>query len=177
MFLEEDMMEFQKAKISNLTEIMDIIGQAQEYLRLAGIDQWQNGYPNQEIIRNDIEQGNSYVLIENDRILATACLEFAEDPNYQSIYEGTWLTNGAYGAIHRIAVATDYKGGGLSAKMIKGMQKLCQEKGVFSLKVDTHDANKAMQRMLTKNDFEYCGIIYLADGSPRIAFEKVLEEG
>jgi hypothetical protein len=41
---------FVRAHIDQLTEIMEIVAEAQEYFRKSGIDQWQNGYPNEEII-------------------------------------------------------------------------------------------------------------------------------
>ena len=78
--------------------------------------------------------------------------------------------------IHRIAVDNRYKGTGLSSDIIKEVEQLCLEKGVHSIKVDTHQDNKSMQKLLQKNNFTSCGIIYVEDGSPRIAFEKVLGE-
>ena len=39
--------------------------------------------------------------------------------------------------------------------------------------MDTHEDNISMQRLLEKNNFKYCGIIYLEDGNKRIAFEKL----
>ena len=168
-------MRFRPAQPGDLQEIMKIIRQAQEYLRSAGIDQWQNGYPSEATIRQDIEQGNSYLLTDNDgAVLGTTVLEFDGDPNYDSIYEGAWLTNSSYGAIHRIAVRNQLKGKGLATKIIDAVEHECQQRGVCSLRVDTHKDNHSMQRMLQKNGFQYCGVIYLADRSPRVAFEKVL---
>ena len=46
------------------------------------------------------------------------------------------------------------------------------EKGVPSIKVDTHENNIPMQSLLKKNGFEYCGVVYLEDGGKRVAFEK-----
>lgn len=66
------------------------------------------------------------------------------------------------------------KGQGLAAVMFKYMEELCLQKGVFSIKADTHNDNLAMQKVLKKNGFQYCGIIYLEDGSKRMAYEKIL---
>lgn len=168
-------MNFQKAELTNLPGIMEIIAQAQEYLRVTGIDQWQNGYPNEDVIRKDIERENSYVLIEGDHVLATAVLEFGGDPNYKKIFEGAWRSEGEYGAIHRIAVNCQYKGQGLGKRMLDSLMVLTLERGIDSLRVDTHKDNHSMQRMLIKNNFQYCGVIFLADGSPRVAFERILK--
>ena len=65
---------------------------------------------------------------------------------------------------------------GLSSKIIKYVEELCLNKDVYSIKIDTHEENISMQKLLEKNDFKYCGIIYLADKSKRVAFEKVLNK-
>ena len=52
--------------------------------------------------------------------------------------------------------------------------KLCLEKVIFSIKNDTHRLNQSMQRMLVKNGFVRCGIIYLENGEERIGFERIL---
>ena len=47
------------------------------------------------------------------------------------------------------------------------------------IRIDTHRQNASMQRMLEKNGFAYCGIIYLQDGAEagaeRLCFDKLLE--
>lgn len=169
-------MEFRQSDEADIGAIMDIIGQAQNYFKALGIDQWQNNYPNAETIRNDIDHKNSYVLQKGNKIVATVAVSFDGEKTYDSIYEGKWITNSEYAVIHRIAVGNSYKGMGLSSEIIKDIEQICLSKGVYSLKVDTHEANRSMQRLLEKNYFQYCGIIYLQDGSKRIAFEKVLEK-
>ncbi|MFR1314947.1 MAG: GNAT family N-acetyltransferase, partial [Clostridium perfringens] len=59
--------------------------------------------------------------------------------------------------------------------LIKEAESLALNKGISSIKIDTHRDNISMQRAVVKNDFQKCGIIYLEDGSERIAFEKVLK--
>lgn len=51
---------------------------------------------------------------------------------------------------------------------------MCRGKEIKSIRIDTHQDNKSMQRLILKNNFEYCGIIYVEDGSERLAYEKVL---
>ncbi len=162
--LRMDSMEFRKAVESDINDIMSIIRQAQVYFKENGINQWQNNYPNAEIIRNDIDNKNGYVLIKDDNIIATAAVSFDGEKTYDSIYEGQWISNNEYATIHRIAVDNNYKGLGLSSQIIKNAEQICLNKGVYSIKVDTHEENLSMQMLLKKNEFQYCGIIYLEDG-------------
>ncbi|WP_373599174.1 GNAT family N-acetyltransferase [Paraclostridium bifermentans] len=166
-------MEFRKTIKSDVNNVMKIIKQAQDYFKSQGVDQWQNGYPNEETIENDIKNDESYVLEKDGEIVATTMLTFNGEPTYTSI-QGKWLSNDKYATIHRVAVDNTHKGKGLSSQIIKYVEKNCLDKGIHSIKVDTHEDNTSMQRLLEKNDFKYCGVIYLEDDSKRIAFEKLL---
>lgn len=167
-------MEFRRTVEKDIDNIMMIIGQAQAYLKDQGVDQWQDGYPNREVIKSDINYGYSYAFLENNQLIGTAAVSFDIEESYKVIHEGKWITEGDYAVIHRIAVEKNCKGLGMAASMIHHIEQLCLEKGVTSIKIDTHEDNLSMQKMLGKNNFKYCGVIYLEDGSKRLAYEKVL---
>ena len=167
-------MKFQKSVEADIRSIMKIIKQAQDYFKEQGIDQWQNNYPNPDTIKNDINKEEGYVLIEDNEILGTAAVSFKGEKTYDNIYDGKWLGNEKFVVIHRIAVNSNLKGKGLAGEIIKNVEKLCLDKNVHSIKMDTHEDNISMQNSLKKNGFKYCGVIYLEDKSKRIAFEKLI---
>jgi RimJ/RimL family protein N-acetyltransferase len=167
-------MEFRMADYKDIDSIMNIIFKAQENFRSKKIDQWQNNYPNYDIIREDIKNKNSYVLLKDGVIIGTVYLSFDGEPTYEKIYKGQWLSNRQYAVIHRMAVDSEYKGLGLASLMMKYMEDICLNKNIHSIKVDTHSENLSMQKSLEKNGYKYCGIIYLEDGNERVAFEKLL---
>ncbi|MED1203312.1 GNAT family N-acetyltransferase [Heyndrickxia acidicola] len=167
-------MKFRKTTEQDIDSIMNIVRQAQEFFRTNHIEQWLNNYPNPEIFQKDIQHGYSYVLEEAGQILGTAMISFDGEKTYNKIYNGDWLTHGEYAVIHRLAVDSRFKGSGISSEIITLIEKMCLDKGVRSIKVDTHEKNIPMQRLLQKNDFTYCGDIYLEDKSKRVAFEKRL---
>lgn len=166
-------MEFRKSTKADIGNIMKIIKQAQEYFRQNGIDQWQNNYPNQDVIENDIENEYGHLLLKDGKIVATVSISFDKEENYNKVYNGKWISNEEYAAIHRVAVDNDYKGLGLSYEIFNKIEKLCLEKDIHSIKIDTHKDNIPMKKMLKKSGFKYCGIIYVDDKSERIAFEKI----
>lgn len=167
-------MKCRKSTKADVYKIMEIIQDAQKYLRENDINQWQNNYPNTNIINLDILRNESYVILKNDVIVGTFALSFKDDKSYASIYEGQWINHGKHSTIHRVAVHKDYKGNGLASEIIKIATKMSLNNLVDSIRVDTHRNNISMQRLLEKNDFKYCGIIYLEDNSERIAFEKAI---
>ena len=165
-------MEIRLAFPNEVDAIMQVMEDAKKCLADAGSDQWQNGYPNEEVINNDIENGESYVMLDENNIIATTVISFTKEKSYENILDGKWITNGDYGVIHRIAVDNTHKGKGLSHKIIKYAEEVCKQNNIHSIKVDTHEDNILMQSLLKKNGFEYCGIVYLEDGGKRVAFEK-----
>lgn len=168
-------MEFNLAKKSDVEEIMNIIKIAQAHFKSEGIDQWQNNYPNHEVIEKDIEKENSYVLKDGDHLLGTVMISFDGESTYDKIYEGEWLSHGDYAVIHRMAVDFNHRGTGLASKFLDKIEKMCTDKNTFSIKVDTHRKNLPMQKLLLKNGYKECGIIYLKDGKVRLAYEKLLK--
>lgn len=167
-------MEFRRAMKEDTERIMEIIAQAQEYLKKQGVNQWQNNYPNIATVMDDIDNQVCYVLRDCDRVVATVTIIFDGEKTYAEIYEGGWLSSREYATLHRIAVDAGYKGRGLASVIIGNVEALCHGRGISGIRVDTHRQNTSMKRMLIKNGFTYCGIIYLPDGSERIAFEKIL---
>lgn len=89
------------------------------------------------------------------------------DPTYQVIEDGAWLNDTLpYGTIHRLASSGKSKG--VASAVIEWCLEHCQ-----SLRADTHADNQIMQHLLEKNGFTRCGIIHVADGTPRIAYQKL----
>jgi hypothetical protein len=167
-------MKLRKADISDITSIWEILKQAIEQRRQEGSEQWQNGYPNQQTVFDDITNGYGYVITENAVIIAYAAIIFGIEPAYSEI-EGQWLTNGDYVAVHRVATSNSVKGKGVATKLFELLEDLSIEHNVFSIKVDTNFDNIPMLKILNKLDYSYCGEIFF-NGAPRKAFEKVLKK-
>ena len=114
-------MNLVKATKKDLTSIMAIIGDAQEYLKDQNIDQWQNDYPNNDIIINDILNKESYLVKSNsDNVIATAMFSTRLEPTYKVI-DGKWMSSNSdrYGVIHRMAIAKKNRRSGVSKFIFK----------------------------------------------------------
>ena len=160
----------QKANLSQLPEILEIYEKARQFMAQSGNpDQWGTAYPPEEMIRQDILDGKSYVNLDGDHIRAVFYFAVEADPTYSYI-DGAWRNDAPYGVIHRIAVGEN--GRGVAAECFRFAWECCG-----NLRIDTHEKNLPMQRCLAKHGFERCGIIYLEDGDPRIAYQKVIKNG
>lgn len=163
---------FRKTTSQDLNTIWEIIRFAKESRRLDGSNQWQDGYPNKQQIVSDIAQGYGYVLCTQHEIMFYAAIIFDIEPAYEAI-DGQWLTYQPYCVIHRMAASPTGKGKGLSTKMMLEVEKLCLEKEIFSIKIDTNFDNAPMLYLIQKLGYKYCGKVYFR-GSERKAYEKIL---
>lgn len=164
-----------KAAIEDIPEIMAIINDAKVNLKNIGIDQWQDGYPNEAGIEADIKGGNSYLYYENNQLVAVLALFFGEDPLYQHIENGEWLTDRPYSAIHRVAVANDMLGQGVMGRVFDISETLTRLHGFGSMRIDTHEGNTSMRRAIEKAGYTYCGHVFLENGDLRLAYEKSID--
>lgn len=161
-----------KARISEAEIIWQILQQAIERRRKDGSNQWQDGYPNLEVVKTDIFLGKGYVLEIDNAIAAYAALVFNDEPAYNEII-GNWLTNDDFLVIHRVAVSDDFLGKGIAVLLFQKLEEFAKENQVFSIKVDTNFDNLAMLHILEKLNYHYCGEVFFRGGA-RKAFEKVL---
>ncbi|MDR2836064.1 MAG: GNAT family N-acetyltransferase [Bacteroidales bacterium] len=168
-------MIFRNAVKSDLPEIMNIIREAQIALGNLKIDQWQNGYPSENIINDDIENEFCYVLSSEETIIACCTVIYNYEPSYLKIYDGKWLSEDDFVVVHRIAVKTNFRRSGIALLLFNKIIELAISNKVYSLKIDTHEGNIPMQNLLKKLNFSYCGIIFLENRDKRLAFEKILK--
>lgn len=163
---------FRKAHIDDLNPVWEILQQAIQRRKEDGSRQWQDGYPNPQVVQNDIEKGIGYVLTDEEIVAGYSAVLINDEPAYAGI-EGQWLTNGDFVVVHRVAISDDYLGKGLAAQILKHIEQFALDNNINSIKVDTNFDNPAMLRIFEKLGYVYCGEVYFR-GSARKAFEKVL---
>ncbi|WP_137596884.1 GNAT family N-acetyltransferase [Paucilactobacillus kaifaensis] len=167
-----------QATNEDLPEIKKIIADAKAYLKKQGVDQWQDGYPSDQNLADDVKNEITYVLIIDGKIAGTAALWQGIDLNYLKIEDGSWLNGieARYTAIHRIALSSEFRGQHLSEKLISGLLTVSRTLGYHDVRIDTHPDNLGMQHVITTNGFDYRGIIYMHAGSAkRFAYQLLLQ--
>ena len=159
--------QIRKTRLEEIDWVLPIYSRARQFMQETGNnDQWINGYPAREDILSDIGNGCSYVCISPGGELAGIFFfKTGNDETYDNIYDGRWLNDEPYGVIHRLASSGAYKGVGDAC--IQWCLEKCE-----NIRVDTHRDNRVMQHIFRKNGFVRCGLIYIRNGSERIAFQS-----
>lgn len=87
------------------------------------------------------------------------------EPTYDVIADGCWLDDTLpYHVIHRIASFPEARG--IFSDLIAWSMERDR-----NLRIDTHRDNRIMQHCIRKAGFRYCGIIHLANGDERLAYQ------
>ena len=174
------MMFIRKAETGDLAAAEMIYAAARAFMRKNGNpDQWRGGYPQPGLLREDLAKERLYVCVEKTQegtaqektgrkpILAVFVFFIGEEPSYRVIENGAWQNHEPYGVIHRIAVSDAARGRRAAAFCLDWAASQTD-----NLRIDTHEKNIPMQRLIEKCGFQRSGIIHVEDGSPRIAYLK-----
>ena len=157
-------MEIRRAEQTDLDEIMRIYRCAQDFMiRTGNPNQWARRYPTRALLEADVREGTCFVCTENGTLHGVFVLRFGEEPTYRAI-DGAWPDDAPYVTIHR--VASDGEAHGIFPAAVAFCRTLSDV-----IRVDTHEDNRVMQRRIAAEGFVYCGIIRVADGSPRRAYQ------
>ena len=159
-------MQIRTAHAADLPQLLNLYEQARRFMVQTGNPtQWGDGYPKQPLLEQDIARQQLYVAEDAGALTAVFMFFQGPEPTYAEIFEGQWLDDAPYGTIHRLA----------SAGTVRGMGQWCLD-WCFSqcgnLRGDTHRDNWVMQQQFLKNGFVRCGLVYMEDGTERIAYQR-----
>lgn len=161
----EKQITIRKACLEDMKEIKELFVYARRQMKINGNPtQWGDNRPAEELFIRDIDRGEGYIVLKGQVIVGYFAFIIGEDPTYLKI-EGEWLNDLEYGTIHRIAKNNN------AAGIMGCILNFCKEI-MNNIRIDTHRDNKIMQHILEKSGFIYCGIIYVDDGTPRMAYQS-----
>ncbi len=157
---------------ADLPAVLPVFEAAKAIMRADGNhDQWgAPGFPGDALLLRDIARGGGFVISSEAEgeveksIVAYFALLPSPEPTYDVI-DGAWLTDGHYGVIHRIASYPEVHG--IFSAVIDFAAARYPH-----LRIDTHRDNRIMQHLIDMAGFTYCGVIWLEDGTERLAYER-----
>lgn len=158
-----------KGKLEDINEIMNIFREAIVDMEAEGIYQWDNIYPNEEVIANDIKEGTLYVYEEENLVKGLIVLSEHEDEEYKAL---EWQFNsGKHLVIHRLCVNPKYKGKGIAKQLIEFAEKLGRENQYEAIRLDAFTPNKRACRMYENAGYIKVGTVTFRKGE-FICYEK-----
>ena len=156
------------AQPADWQDMLDIYANARRFMKQTGNPtQWGDSFPPEALLQEDLRLGRSYICEIDGRPQGVFAMIPGEDPSYREI-QGSWLNDRPYCAVHRVASRGEVRG--VATQILDWCLAQCG-----NIRIDTHDDNRPMQRVLEKNGFVKCGRIWIEDGTPRVAYQRTLE--
>lgn len=158
-----------EARPTDMAAIMQVMEAAKKIMRSSGnMHQWGEAYPSEEIINHDMEQHGGFVVEDDGCVVGYFAFLPSPEPTYSRIFGGEWIDDMLpYHVVHRIASLPDVH------HVFSCIMDFCFAND-RNIRIDTHKDNRIMQHNLLKHGFIYCGIIYLASGDERLAYQRIV---
>jgi ribosomal protein S18 acetylase RimI-like enzyme len=147
---------FRKADIQDFKEITALYRKAVAGMIEKGIFQWDEIYPYDEVLLEDIVQEEMYLLTAEDGDI-TSCIVINEDQD-ETYRNGNWkYTEGRAAVIHRLCVLPDTQGTGLGKRTMQLAEALAKENGYDLIRLDAFPQNKSALKLYTGLGYTYAG--------------------
>ncbi|MDF7639045.1 GNAT family N-acetyltransferase [Lactobacillus sp. ESL0791] len=155
-------MKLRQATAEDFAQIMAILQDGANQLAESGVNQWQGDYPSAQQIKEDIENGWAYLAMADDGQTIGVLSLVAGPDHYYDDLDGKWLiSTDNYFVIHRVAIHSKHAGKGYATKLLVSVINYiaASHPDVVSIRIDTHEDNKAMQHLINKMGFKRVGTL------------------
>ena len=156
-------MQLRRATMADFDRIIAILKDGANQLAERGVDQWQGDYPSKAQIKEDIENGWAFLAVSEDQETVGA-IAIVDGPDH--VYDhldGKWLSDtNKYVVIHRVAIHSQHSGKGYATKLLQAVINDIKNNrdDIDSIRIDTHEDNKAMQHLIAKMGFSQVGYLH-----------------
>ena len=158
-----------------LPNVVRLIAACTQTMREQGIDQWDEIYPNAEIIAKDVESRALYVLEQGDVCTAAVALNQEQDEAYQQVH---WLGGEPVLVVHRLCVDPAYQGNGIGNRLMDFAEEYAEQHAYASIRLDAYTGNPSAIRLYERRGYRKAGQVYFPRRTlPFFCFEKILREG
>jgi GNAT superfamily N-acetyltransferase len=140
-------------------------------MRAAGIEQWDEVYPDAKVIARDIDAGTLEVMCEDEGIAACITVDRNMDPLWKDL---DWNAAGdPAAAVHRLMVHPSQQGKGIAKHFMLHAEAVARAMGCRSIRLDCFLQNPASMALYPKLGFRRTGTAMMRKG-PFAGFEKLL---
>lgn len=164
-------MQLRTAAEKDLYRIFKMYEKAKEKLCAQGIFQWDEIYPDEKILSEDIKAGQMYVFDLGKDIAAALVLNGECDPLYDT---ARWRYVGPFSVIHRLCVNPAYQSRGIGPEAVRAAERLALGRGIGIIRLDAFTENKASLHMYERLGYRKTGEVRFRKGLFNL-YEKKLD--
>jgi ribosomal protein S18 acetylase RimI-like enzyme len=167
-----------RGRYADIECIVSIVKDVIPLMQASGNYQWDENYPTKAHFVKDVEENQLWVVEETSSGAVVGVAALTTDQPAEFAHAGCDLSLPAI-VPHRMAVSPEYQGNGIGAMLIDHAEVLAREAGYNTVRIDTNESNKAMQRVLQKNNYIFMSEFLLdgkSDGLIHYCYEKKLQK-
>ena len=154
-----------------LSELIALFTRTIAAMQIQGIDQWDELYPNRELLCQDIAANSAYAYLVGTEIAGYIVVNELDSPEYSQV---DWLNkDSSFQVIHRLCVSPNYQNQGIAKKLVSFAEELAFSKGYTSIRLDAFSKNPLSLRLYEKLNYQRLGEVQFRKGI-FICFEKIL---
>lgn len=166
-----DNVKILKAKIEDLPEVLNLFKEAIQYMNNNNIPQWDEYYPNEEVLKEDIEKNELYIIKNEDIIVSVFVINNDYDKDYEN---GEWEYKGSsFVILHRLCVNVKYQNQGLGKKTLLYIERMLKDNNTQSIRLDAFSKNPSALRLYENNNYKRVGEANFRKGLFYL-YEKIL---
>jgi ribosomal protein S18 acetylase RimI-like enzyme len=119
---------------------------------------WVYGkHPTDEGLRSYIENGEMYLLMDQDTVAGMVVIVMHQGPDYEAVPWAEKLENDQVATLHLLAVCPEYRGSALGNTILELAADLAKQQEKKAMRLDVLESNLPAQRMYEKAGYVYRG--------------------
>ena len=167
-------MIIRKANKEDLENIMKMYKSCVKGMLENDIDQWDESYPNAEIIMEDLIAQTYFVSLEDGVIIGGINIDKNQDDTYLAL---DWKDKSdSFLVVHRLGVKEEFWNKNIGKDLMLFTEKLVIEKGLNSIRLDTYSGNPKAMEFYRRLGYSELGTIDLKPNKDKYhCFEKIIK--
>ena len=166
-------MNIRKGNTSDIKNIMNVYRSCIKGMIKIGINQWDESYPNKEVISSDIKASTYYIAENDGEVIAGLNLDNIQDSKYLDI---NWedISN-SFLVVHRLAVKEEFWNQKIGKELMIFVESLVLKKNLKSIRLDTYSGNPNAIIFYKRLGYKEMGTIKLKPNKNKYCcFEKII---
>jgi len=164
-----------EAETGDASAVTEVIRLCVAQMRAAGIQQWDEIYPDYAVIADDIRARTLYVAREERRAVAAICLNEVQPDEYRDV---AWrCRRGRVLVVHRLCVHPDWQAHGLARQLMDFAEQLARDRGYACVRLDAYTGNPRAMAIYERRGYVAVGRTrFPRRPLPFVCFELVMGE-
>ncbi|MGB3223466.1 MAG: GNAT family N-acetyltransferase [Desulforhopalus sp.] len=164
-------MTIRLARMEDLEVSFAIVKDATKHMDKQGIPQWDDIYPEEATLLQDIEKQEMYVIEQDSRAVGIIVLNDEQSPEYASI---PWKYAGRVLVVHRLTISPTYQNRGLASYLMKFAEDAAAVRAYNCVRLDAFTQNPAAVTFYDRRGYRKAGIVHFRKGE-FFCYEKAIK--